>query len=548
MTQEEFRRLLELNEDEHIEFKEAKSSFDTDKLAAYAVALANERGGKLVLGVSDKKPRKIVGTSAYLHNTAKVKEQVIRQLGLRVEFEELLLPEGRVLVVHVPSRPIGRALCINGTYYMRAGEALTGMSFDMIARIAAETGPDYSAEVAPGARLEDLDPEAIADFRRRWAQKAGRPELLSMSVDSLLGDAELIVGGVPTIAAMALLGKHESLGRLRLGHVEVVFEYRANDAPGPAQVREEFRQGFFSFYDRLWGLIDLRNTKQSFQDGFFMHEIKTFNEGAIREAILNAVSHRDYRSGANVFVRQYPERIEITSPGGLPPGVRLENILNEQFPRNRRIAETLGRAGLVERSGQGMNRIFASCIRETKQAPDFSNTDADHFWITLHGRIRQPEFLRVLEKIGQDRLLSFSADDFIALQMIYDGRPVPENLRYVVDRFLEEGIAERVPSGKARDVVLARKFYSAIGKEGVHTRKRGLDRETNKELLLRHLKDSEPKGARMEELLQVLPALDRHLVRSLLRNLEAENRVRVVGTTKAARWHLITSAGKGRKA
>ena len=312
----------------------------------------------------------------------------------------------------------------------------------------------------------------------------------------------------------------------------------ANDAPGPAQQREEFRQGFFSFYDRLWELIDLRNTKQSFQDGFFMMDIKTFNEGAIREAILNAIAHRDYRNGANVFVRQFPERIEITNPGGPPPGVRIENILNEQSPRNRRIAETFARAGLVERSGQGMNRIYASCIRETKQVPDFTHTDADHFWITLHGRIRQPEFLRVLEKIGRERTLSFSADDFIALQIIFDGGKVPANLSYVVDRFLEEGIVEAASSKKGHGIILARQFYAAIGKSGVHTRKKGLDRETNKELLVRHIRQSEPEGARMEEFLQVLPAYNRRMIQTLLSSLVDEKKIVRKGITNAARWHL----------
>ena len=77
--------------------------------------------------------------------------------------------------------------------------------------------------------------------------------------------------------------------------------------------------------------------------------------------LLNAVSHRDYRHPGSVFVRQFPRHIEIVSPGGFPPGITPENILDHQFPRNRRIAETFARCGLVERSGQGADRIVEEC-------------------------------------------------------------------------------------------------------------------------------------------------------------------------------------------
>lgn len=250
------------------------------------------------------------------------------------------------------------------------------------------------------------------------------------------------------------------------------------------------------------------------------------------------MSHRDYRSGASIFVRQYPERIEIASPGGPPPGITLENILWEQLPRNRRLAETFAKCGLVERSGQGMNRIYESCIRESKGVPDFRNTDAEHFWITLHGTIQHPEFLRVLEKIGQERLRSFSTDDFMVIQMIYDGRSLSDRFASVAADLFEEGLLEKAPAGKSHAWILARRLYAAVGQKGVHTRKQGLDRETNKELLYKHIKESEPEGAKMEEFRQVLPNQDRNLIQSLLRSLIHEGRIHAKGATNAGRWHI----------
>lgn len=536
MNVAELKALLDSEEDEHVEFKRAASSFGFSELVEYSVALANERGGKIILGVTDKKPRRIAGTNAYSDGISKTKERLIEQIRLRVDVEEIFSTEGRVLVFHIPSRPIGMPLHIDGRYLMRAGEALVPMSADLLRRIFDESGPDFSAEICKGAKIEDLDMDAVEEFRRRWAAKSKNPAIPGLSRDQILSDAELVVGGGITYAALVLFGKREALGRL-LGQAEVIFEYRANDATGPAQQRIEFRQGFFSFYDKLWDTIDLRNTNQHYQDGLFIWDIKTFNESAIREAILNAVSHRDYRSGASVFVRQYPERIEITNPGGPPPGIHLENILWEQMPRNRRLCEAFARCGLVERSGQGMNRIYESCIRESKSEPDFTHTDADHFWITLRGIIEHPEFLRILEQIGQERLVSFSMDDFMVIQAVFQGRPITQRFLESAQRLLDEGLLEKTQKRGGTPFFLSRRLYKAIGKEGVHTRKKGLDRDYNRQLLFLHIQRSEPKGAKMAELLQVLPSFDRHLIRPLLLDLQKEGKIHVKGITHAARWH-----------
>ena len=111
-------------------------------------------------------------------------------------------------------------------------------------------------------------------------------------------------------------------------------------------------------YDRIWELVNLRNDKQHYQEGFFVFDIATFNERVVREAILNAVSHRNYQFGGSIFVRQFRDRLIVESPGGLPFGITLDNILDRQLPRNRRIAEILSLCGMVERSGQGMNLMF----------------------------------------------------------------------------------------------------------------------------------------------------------------------------------------------
>jgi ATP-dependent DNA helicase RecG len=159
----------------------------------------------------------------------------------------------------------------------------------------------------------------------------------------------------------------------------------------------------------------------------------------IREAVLNAVCHRDYRLGGSVFIRQYPKRLEVASPGGFPAGVAPENILEQQNPRNRRLAEAFSKCRLVERSGQGMNLIFERNILQSKPLPDFTGTSDHEVRLTLHGTVGSPAFVRFLEKIGQERLQGFNTYDFLVLDHLQHGRPVPVSLKPVLLRLVGSG-------------------------------------------------------------------------------------------------------------
>jgi ATP-dependent DNA helicase RecG len=531
---ESLQTLLADDEDEHLEFKEAKNNIHFDKLVKYCAALANERGGRMVLGVTDKKPRRIVGCQAF-QDLARTKAGLIERIRLRIDVEEVSHPDGRVLVFIVPSRPIGTPIAIDGAYWMRGGEDLVPMTPDLLKRIFDEAAPDFSAEICAGAVLGDLMPEAIELFRQKWQRKNPGQDISGRPAEQLLADAELTVGGRLTYAALILFGTREALGRL-LAQAEVIFEYRSNEVPGPAAERREFRQGFLPVLDEIWRLVNLRNDLQHFQQGLFVWDVPTFNENAVREALLNAVSHRDYRSGGSVFVRQFPRRIEIVSPGGLPAGISLDNILREQNPRNRRIAEVLARCGLVERSGQGIDLIFRECIRQSKPMPDFAHTGDHSVWLTLHGEIQDPAFLRFLEEIGLERTAQFITDDFLAIDKVHHELAIPAALRPRVELLLEQGILESIGRGKGRKLFLSKRFYHHIGQRGVYTRKRGLDRETNKELIRKHILDCGADGAPFADISQVLPSLSRRQIQDLLSELRDERHIKLRGIKKGARW------------
>lgn len=537
LTTEKLHFWMTNAENENLEFKEAKNDFNVERLTKYCSAFANEGGGYLILGVSDKLPRKIVGTSAF-QSLSKIKSDLITRLHIRIGVDEIFVENRRVLVVSIPSRPIGMPIQYNGVYWMRRGEELVPMLPDMLKRIFEEGEPDFSAKICPGITLKDMDLEALRHFRELWARKSGKTSLISISDEKLLRDIEVVIDKGFTYAALILFGTHDALGKY-LAQAEVIFEYRSGTAVGPAQQRIEYRQGFFSFYNDIWEKINLRNDVQHFQDGLFIWDIPTFNEEVIREAILNAISHRDYRAAGSIWVRQNPRTITIASPGGFPPGITPENMLWKQQPRNRRIAEVLAKCGLVERAGQGADRIFEESIKQGKSLPDFSCSDAYEVVLTIDGEIRDRNFLRFLEKIGKERLASFNTEDFLILDLIHKDLPIPKfypNLKNRLNHLLNLGVIEGLGKGRRAQYMLSRQYYSMVGQSGVYTRKRGLDKETNKALLLKHIRSKSKAGAKFRELHQVLPSLSDNQVKQLLKELKVEELIHIQGKTSAGCW------------
>jgi ATP-dependent DNA helicase RecG len=526
-------------EGENCEFKEAKNRFDFELLGKYCCALANEGGGKMILGVTDERPRRVVGTRAF-DQPERTRKGLCEKIPLAIDFEEIAHPDGRVLVFHVPSRPMGTPIKYDGRYWMRKEDSLVEMSEDRLREIFAESGQDFSADICPGLTLDQLDPPAIEDFRRRWIAKARRAEdrplaerLTTLSQPELLTDAEALVDGKLNYAALILFGTSRALGR-HLAQAEVIFEYRPTEQSGPAQDRQEYRRGFFTYYDELWNRINLRNDKQDYQEGFFVHPIATFNERPIREAILNAVSHRSYQHGGSIFIRQYPRRLEIDSPGGLPWGITVDNILDRQNPRNRLIAQIFMRCGLVERSGQGMNLIYEELIKQGKPSPDFARTDQYQVGLTLHGTVEDPAFIRFVEKVSNETTAVFGTHDWMLLAAAARGEKFPKGSEARAARLLDLGLIERA-GGRA--YMLSRRYYEFVGQKAAYTRRKGLDREHSLALLLQHIQENRATGCKLEELCQVLPSLPLTHVQSLLKTLRRRGLAHPAGKRRGAAWY-----------
>src|SRR5262245_15633153 len=114
-------------ERETLEFKEAKAQYDNNKLFRYCVAIANEGGGKFICGITNDRPRQVIGTNAF-NNPAGIQTVILDKLNFHVKAEEVQHPDGRVVIFHIPSRPRGMAYQMDGAYWMRSGEDLVPMT------------------------------------------------------------------------------------------------------------------------------------------------------------------------------------------------------------------------------------------------------------------------------------------------------------------------------------------------------------------------------------------------------------------------------------
>jgi ATP-dependent DNA helicase RecG len=176
--------------------------------------------------------------------------------------------------------------------------------------------------------------------------------------------------------------------------------------------------------------------------------------------------------------------------------------------------------------------MFENSVKESKLPPDFSGTDDYQVSLVLHGEIQDPLFLRFLEQIGKETLSSFNTTDLIVLDLVHREKPIPHWARDRLPLLRRSGVIEKT----GRKYILSRRFYKFVGRKGVYTRKRGLDRETNKALLLRHIQDNKEDGSRFREFKDVLPDLTRDQIQTLLREMKKAGLVYSIGRAHSARW------------
>ncbi|MDZ4299416.1 MAG: ATP-binding protein, partial [Candidatus Sungbacteria bacterium] len=422
---EDIDDILRNRENEVLEFKEAKGNFDSGDRSDCCAAIANTGGGRLLLGVTDAGD--IVGTKVYMGTLNKIPHDVYQRISVTILAEDVLHPKGRVVVFDIPSRPVGRRVKSDGHYRypIRKGESIVEMDDEDTKAILNEVQPDFSSGIIESLTIGDIDERAVDDFKKRMAEKTGNHALINSSTERILQDAELIRGGKLTLACLVLLGKKEKIAEL-LPQAEIIYEWRNSSEQIHHDSRVSWRAPYFIVYDDIWQTIHARNLRTPYQEGFIQQEVLAFDEKSCREAVNNAVAHRDYSiSGRSVFIYASPESFAVVSPGGFPEHITPENILKAPpHWRNRLIAEALERTKLVEKSGQGIDIIFDATIRHGKGLPDFRGTDAYTVRINIPSKVKDAEFIRFLEKIVNEKQISFSFDEIYELELLREQKVV----------------------------------------------------------------------------------------------------------------------------
>ncbi len=174
----------------------------------------------------------------------------------------------------------------------------------------------------------------------------------------------------------------------------------------------------------------------------------------------------------------------------------------------------------------------------SKPLPDFAGSATHEVGLTLEGTVQDAAFVRFLERVGEERLRSFSTHDFLVLDALRRDQPLTPSQQAQLPALIEAGVVESHGRGRGMRTLLSRGLYAALGKKGDYTRRRGLDHNTNKALLYQHIRDNNADGSPLADLKQVLPALSTKQIQTLLKQLRDDGRVRVVNTRRWARWHL----------
>lgn len=373
------RWLLAPAEHEHLEFKEAKQQYDTTKLLRYCVALANEGGGFMVLGVSDKPPRRVVGSLAFPAQTDlnKIKAYIVQKLRIRIDVVELMHPDGRVLVFEVPSRPVGQPLEYEGVFLMRAGEDLVPMTPDYLRRIFAEGQPDWFVQSAKADASADevialLDTQTYFELLSLPYPTTRDAVLARLQSEGLIAPSG--AGWIISNMAAILLAKRLdafSPALARKAVRVVVYEgtnklHTKDDKPG----LRGYAVGFASLVD----FVHSAAPQNRFVEQAVREEVKMFPKQALRELIANALVHQDFLvSGASVMIELYADRVEISNPG-LPP-IKVERFIDEYRSRNERLADLMRRLGICEEKGSGIDKVIHAAELFQLPAPDFRTSE-----------------------------------------------------------------------------------------------------------------------------------------------------------------------------
>jgi predicted HTH transcriptional regulator len=358
-------------ETQNLEFKEAKTQFDNRKLFKYCVAIANEGGGHFILGVSDARPRKVVGTAAF-NDPVGMASKVFQAVGFRVEIESVSHSDGRIVVFQIPGRPLGTAYAFEGAYLMRIGEELQPMSEDRLRSIFAEGQPDWLEQPATsGISAQEvvqlLDTQAFFDLLK-LPYPSDRVGVLDKLISERLIAEDQGAFTITHLAALVLAKDLQQFPAVSRKAMRIVVYAGINKLGTKADTTGS--EGYAVGFQALVKNVMTQLPQNEVIENALRVETKLLPEVVIRELVANALIHQDFQErGTSPMVEIYADRVEISNPGA--PIVPVERFIDGYQSRNERLADLMRRFGICEEKSSGIDRVIEAAEIHQLPAPDF---------------------------------------------------------------------------------------------------------------------------------------------------------------------------------
>lgn len=490
-----------------VEFKSDRTRLPDNDLVEALVCLANTEGGELWLGVEDD------GTPTGLHVAhqnlgglpgmvaAKTSPSLAVSVNMfeisGVRAAQILVPKSHTEVATTAGMYVRRRLKQDGM-----PECVPMLPHDRSSRAGRFGLADVSAQAVAGATLADFDPLERERLRQAIRQYGGDRVLLELddeALDGALGFTTRTPTGerVPTLTGLLVIGRESAL-RERVPTHEFAFQVLARETVS----FNEFRR--FPLLKALdWLETNFRpyNPEKEVQIGLFRVPVPKVDLGAFREAVANALVHRDYHRLGAVHVRLDDWGLTVSNPGGLVEGVTLDNLLTtEPRPRNPALADAMKRIGIVERSGRGVDKIYRGMLRFGRPEPDYSRTDGNNVVLQLATVEADEVFLHlIVEQENRQNGTSLPIDSLIALATLREQKRIGMDelashihrdsvqARRTLEKLVEAGLVQPHGNTRNRSYTLSAEVYRAKDNQVAYTRQAGFSGLQHEQLVLSHV-------------------------------------------------------------
>lgn len=535
-----------------VEFKSDRKRLPDNDLVEALVCLSNTEGGELWLGVEDdgtptglhENHQNLAGLSGLVAAKTSPSLQVtvvaFDMAGIRVA--QIVVPKSNTEVATMGGVYLRRRIKHDGT-----PECVPMLPHERISRASSFGSVDVSAQPVAGCTLDDFDPLERERLRQAVQQYGGDRVLLDLddeALDGALGLTQRQPDGsrVPTLTGLLLVGR-EAVLHQRVATHELAFQVLAQQA---VRFNEFRRYPLLKALDWLETNFRPYNPEQELQVGLFRVPVPLVDMAAFREAVANALIHRDYHRMGAVHVRLENEALVISNPGGLVEGVTLSNLLvTEPRPRNRALADAMKRIGVVERSGRGVDTIYRGMLKFGRPAPDYGRTDAQNVVLQLPTVPADVAFRRMVVDIERQRNAELPIDSLIALGALREFKRLTAqalalsiqrdnaSAQRTLEALTEAGLAEAHGNTRGRSYTLSASVYSVVSDKVAYTRQVGFGQIQHEQMVQSYIhQHGQIKRAEVMDLCR----LTEGQAKELLRRLVVSKKIELRGAGRASMY------------